>query len=88
MNDFHRKALWHIIKAVLDKNSIKSLFNAADEGWRLLNKDGWFGSFYQRMYPSTWGNQYLHANLNLAWYKNVQDSITKLEPVVLSKAQK
>ena len=56
----------------------KALFKKANEGWHLTNKETWFGSTYQTTVPSTWGNLYLHVNINHAIIKHISNALDKL----------
>ena len=51
---------------------MRSLFKSANIGWKLLNKDKWFGSTYQLTTPSNWGKHYLAMNLNIAIVKHIK----------------
>ena len=53
---------------------MRSLFKSANIGWKLLNKDKWFGSTYQLTTPSNWGKHYLAMNLNIAIVKHIKKS--------------
>ena len=61
-----------------DKNTT-SLFQKANNGWRLINKDRWFGTTYQITCPSTWGRQTLNINLNHHFYKHIKRCMDNLE---------
>ena len=48
------------------KTKKHSLFKSANKGWKLINKDRWYGNTYQLTSPSNWGRHYLAMNLNTA----------------------
>jgi len=55
---------------------MNTLFKAANKGWKLLNKDKWFGSNYQLTSPSNWGQQYLAMNLNISIVNHVKKAFS------------
>ena len=57
----------------------KALFRRANEDWRLLQKDKWFGTTFQILCPSTWSTQYLRTNVNHAILKHLSKSTSRID---------
>ena len=70
-----------------NNDKCKGLFQKANNGWHLTNKDRWFGSTYQTICPSTWGTQYLHTNLNQAITKHGHESISRINKTNTNEAE-
>ena len=71
------------------KETELSPFRKANEGWKLIQTDNWFGATYQTTAPSTWGSLYLHTNINHAFFMNhILKSMEKTERLNTNKAKK
>ena len=68
----------HAYNKMKQGNNTTSLFTRANEGWKLMRKNRWFGTTYQTISPSTWGKQYLNSNINHAMYKHIKKGIGQL----------
>jgi len=51
---------------------MKALFKTSNKGWKLMQKDKWFGSTYQLTTPSNWGKHYLSMNLNISLVQHIK----------------
>ena len=68
----------HAYNKMKQGNNTTSLFTRANEGWKLMRKNRWFGTTYQTISPSAWGKQYLNSNINHAMYKHIKKGIGQL----------
>ena len=64
-----------------------NIFKHSNEGWNLTNRNEWFGNTYQTTTPSTWGNLYLHTNINHAIIKHIKSSMEKIESPITSQTE-
>ena len=67
------------------QTKMNTLFKAANKGWKLLNKDKWYGSTYQLTSPSNWGQQYLAMNLNISIINHLKKHSPSLTNLLMSK---
>jgi len=61
------------------QTKMNTLFKAANKGWKLLNKDKWYGSTYQLTSPSNWGQQYLAMNLNISIVNHIKKAFSIID---------
>ena len=66
---------------------MKSLVNSANKGWKLVNKDKWFGNTYQLTSPSNWGQHYLLMNINIAIINHLKKAFSIMDKTINFKAK-
>ena len=71
-----------------ENKQCSNLFRKANEGWKLVQIDNWFGTTYQTTAPSTWGSLYLHTNINHAFINHIIKSMEKTERLNTNKPKK
>lgn len=57
---------------------MRMLFKSSNKGWKLINKDKWFGSTYQFTTPSNWG-KHIEMNLSITIIKHIKKGIKIIE---------
>ena len=87
LSKFTKPALFSYQKA-LKNIKMRALFKLSNIGWKLVNKDKWFGSTYQLTTPSKWGRHYLAMNLNIAIVQHIKKSFTIIGKSKIVKAEK